>query len=134
MRLTLMIVLGAGAAAVSAQAPVDRQQRQVRQVVVYGSDPCPVATAREIIVCARRPETERYRIPAPVRDELDEGDPRNRSWAERARGLDETGEALRGPGACEPVGPTHHTGCTQEMLEAYRAQREAAAEGAPPQR
>ena len=129
--LITALAFAAGATALSAQNPAEQQQRQVRQVIVYGDEPCPVASEGEIIVCARRPETERYRIPEPVRDQLDDDDPASRSWTERARALDETGEAIRGPGSCEPVGPAHHTGCFQEIIDAHRGAREADAEPEP---
>ncbi|HEX8256270.1 MAG TPA: hypothetical protein VF589_01445 [Allosphingosinicella sp.] len=123
--LAAPLLAAVAASALSAQSPADQQRRQVRQVIVYGTDPCPRSTGDEIIVCSRRPETERYRIPEGVRDETDDDDPDNESWAERARSLDEPARAMTGPGACEPVGPGHHTGCTTEMLNAHRAAREA---------
>ena len=44
---------------------------RIRGVVVYGDDPCPQSTADEVVVCARRPDDERYRIPAePEPDDL----------------------------------------------------------------
>ncbi|HEV2746281.1 MAG TPA: hypothetical protein VGW34_03160 [Allosphingosinicella sp.] len=123
------LAAAATAAALAAQSPVERQQRQVRQVVVYGTDPCPPSTATEIIVCARRPETERYRVPAETRDEPEPGDTANESWADRNRNAEEAGRV--GAGTCEPVGPGHHTGCLKEMIDASRAEREAQEEAGP---
>ena len=102
-------ILAAGAAAV-AQAPVDpvaAAREQVRRVVVYGAEPCPPSTADEIIVCARRPETERYRIPENLRN--DPNDPANDTWTKRATELQYVGQS--GIGSCSPVGPGGATGC-----------------------
>src|SRR5687768_15018907 len=57
----------------------DSAQEKVTRVVVYGRDPCPRGSEDEIIVCARRPETERYRIPEELREPSDHPD--NESWA-----------------------------------------------------
>ena len=50
---------------------------RVNQLIIYGDDPCPQSTNEEIIVCARLPENDRYRIPPNVRD-----DPNDPSSAE----------------------------------------------------
>ena len=45
----------------AASSAIENYRR--RTVVVYGDDPCPVAQSPdEIVVCARRPEEERYRL------------------------------------------------------------------------
>ena len=41
--------------------------RKAVQVDVFGDDPCPKGVGDEIVVCARLPESERFRIPAPLR-------------------------------------------------------------------
>src|SRR3546814_17614231 len=38
----------------------------------YGDEPCPEAGEGEIVVCAQRPESERYRVPKELREELKE--------------------------------------------------------------
>ena len=40
---------------------------RVSTLVVYGNDPCPRSKDDEIVVCARQPESERYRIPRELR-------------------------------------------------------------------
>ena len=37
--------------------------QRITNLLVYGDDPCPKGEGDEIVVCARRPESERYRIP-----------------------------------------------------------------------
>ena len=41
----------------------------VNQLLVYGDDPCPASTDDVIIVCARLPEQERFRIPPNLREQ-----------------------------------------------------------------
>ena len=110
--------------------PADAQQRNaraenIRQVVVYGRDRCPRGSGDEIVICARRPESERYRIPKALRDRT-----RTRggtSWAARARSLEYVGRT--GIQSCSTVGPGGHTGCWEQMMRAARDEREAAARG-----
>ena len=64
-------ILLVASAAAGAQEP-DLPER-ASTLVVYGEDPCPKAQdEEEIVVCARRPETERYRIPKEFRKNKDE--------------------------------------------------------------
>lgn len=126
--LAMAAALGAGFAVELAAQPVEQQRQRVRQVVVYGNDPCPRGTGDEIIVCARRPETERFRLPPDARDPAP--GPGSEAWQNRARALDEAQEA--GIGSCTAVGPGGSTGCLQEQIDAHRAEREAAEGGDPP--
>ena len=45
----------------------DKPER-ITSLIVYGEDPCPQSEGEEIVVCARRPESERYRIPKKLRE------------------------------------------------------------------
>ena len=124
-------ILAVGAAA-AAQAPTDpatAAREQVRRVVVYGAEPCPPSTADEIIVCARRPETERYRIPEELRDEATEQDRASEAWAAGAQSLEYVGET--GIQSCSTVGPGGVSGCWAEMMRMAREERRQAAEGQP---
>ena len=126
MRRTVLIVaalLSAGVAlAAAAQETVPSEER-LRQVIVYGTEPCPPSPDGEIVICARRPEEERYRVPETLR-ETDTG-PEGESWAARARTLEYIGET--GIQSCSPVGPGGHTGCLEELIERAREERRAAA-------
>jgi hypothetical protein len=115
--LALGLFATALAGAVPVAAPAQEQGQRIRQVVIYGNDPCPRGTSEEIIVCARRPENERYRIP-PETAVPGDNDPNSRSWATRARNLDEVGET--GTDSCTPVGPGGQTGCLKEMIDDSR--------------
>ena len=94
----------------------------MRRLVVYGSDPCPrAASPDEVVVCARRPETERYRIPKELRDSATEDDPESTSWAARAGALEAVGRS--GIQSCSTVGPGGVSGCMNEMVRAWRRDR-----------
>jgi hypothetical protein len=96
---------------------------RVNQLIVYGNDPCPASSEDEIIVCARRPENDRFRIPAPLRER--EG-PASNSWANRASQLQYVGR--QGIGSCSPTGPGGATGCLMQFINQARAERGGAAE------
>ena len=46
---------------------VAQAQSNIAEIIVYGTDPCPRSTEDQVVVCARRPEAERYRIPPNMR-------------------------------------------------------------------
>lgn len=89
-------------------------------VLVYGDDPCPVSTENEVVVCARRPEEERYRIPPALRA------PSNpeRSWASRVETLEEASRDSR-PGSCSVVGSYGQSGCMAALIRQWYADRRA---------
>lgn len=108
-----------GAIVAVAPQPAEAQRSQ-RVLVVYGDDECPSSNGEEIVVCARLPEDERYRIPEPLRDTRDM--PADQAWMARAQSVEYVGAS--GVMSCSPVGPGGFTGCTQELLRAARAERE----------
>lgn len=99
-------------------------QRKVSQVDVFGDDPCPTGGADEIVVCARKPEAERFRIPAPIRQRQKDAARKEQSWVARTRDLDETARPTM-PDSCSPVGTGGQTGCTAKLFRDYAAQRKA---------
>src|SRR3546814_12619262 len=86
-------------------------------------DPCPEGKEGEIIVCARKPESERYRVPEEVR-KAPQPPPEGRSWKERADIVEEATQATR-PNSCSTVGAGGQTGCTTAMLKQWRAEQGA---------
>jgi len=92
----------------------------VKRMVVFGDDPCPKSSSGEIVVCARRPDNDRYRIPERFRqpDELT-GD--HEAWAYRAEQLEMVGAS--GIQSCSPVGPGGATGCMQQLINAARLEQ-----------
>jgi hypothetical protein len=115
--------LATAAAASAAAAPVSDTGKRTVNVTVYGDDPCPKGSDGEIIVCARRTDNERYRIPKELRKR--EERPSETSWAARMRGLEEAGRSSM-PGSCSAVGSWGQTGCFQQMIRQWSAARAAA--------
>lgn len=106
----------------------DPPPQRMSSLVVYGNDPCPPSTSGEIVVCAREPENERYRVPKRFRDQK-KALPAQTSWAANARMLDSV--ARQGtPNTCSPVGSGGQSGCQAQFLAQARAQREADREAA----
>jgi hypothetical protein len=129
-RFTAAAAAGAALAAISAPAfGQSATSPQVMEVVVYGDDPCPRSTESEIVVCARKPEAERYRIPERFRQP---GSPQSRqSWAKRAQSFEYVGRT--GIMSCSAVGPGGHTGCLENMIGRARAEaRQIAEDDVPP--
>jgi hypothetical protein len=89
-------------------------------IVVYGDDPCPKSTEDEIVVCARRPEEERYRIPKELRKAPEEVTAR--AWGDRAIALDEISRSGM-PNSCSPVGSGGQTGCVEMLMRQWHAAR-----------
>jgi len=90
-------------------------------IIVYGDDPCPQPeTESDAVVCARRPEEERYRIPRPIR----ERQPIETSWASRVESLEDESRPMR-PGSCSAVGSGGQTGCMNAMIRQWFAERRA---------
>ena len=113
--LTSLVALPLLFPALPAQA-----QRSERVLVIFGNDPCPTnASGDEIIVCARRPESERYRIPQELRP--DSQNPQNKSWAVRARSAMDTGRT--GTGSCSATGAGGWTGCWAEQMRQYKDEK-----------
>jgi hypothetical protein len=133
VKLTITLAASAALAAGFAALPtpaVAQEQDSISEVIVYGDDPCPRSTNNEVVVCARKPEGERFRIPEKLRS----GGPRQArdSWANKARALETVGAT--GTNSCSPVGPGGFTGClTQVIKQAKKESREAKEQGTAPE-
>ena len=94
--------------------------QRVNEIIVYGTDPCPRSTDDMVYVCARKPDSERYRIPEKLRT----GSIQSReSWARKALAFETYGAT--GINSCSPVGPAGFTGCTQKLInDAFKERRE----------
>lgn len=129
MRRMILIAALAVAAPALAQtslkppASTDGTRPREKLVIVYGTEACPRSqNPDEIIVCSRRPEEERYRIPEAVRNDI--GKP-----AAGGRGAlvtEAAGGAGGSIGSCTNIGPGGGTGCQQQMQDRYRAEKKAA--------
>jgi hypothetical protein len=114
MRIASLLAVLLVAAPAAAQETADQssamENYRRKVVTVYGDDPCPVAQSPdEIIVCARRPEEERYRLrtvePVP-------GERIEQGGVGRVLGADST-RLAGGSGTCTTVGPNGLAGCTK---------------------
>ena len=91
-------------------------QNSVSEIIVFGTDPCPRSTDDQVVVCARKPESERYRIPEVLRST---GALQQReSWANKAKALETVGAT--GTNSCSPVGPGGFTGCLTQVIKQAR--------------
>lgn len=118
--IRLAALLGATALFPAIAFAADPPSRQ-STLVIYGNDPCPTSGAdNEVVVCARRPEEERYRIPRRIR----ERQPTETSWASRVEGLEEESRQMR-PNSCSVVGSNGFTGCSAALIRQWYAERRA---------
>ena len=127
--LAAAIGLAAGFAAPGGAAQAQGTGESIMEVIVYGNDPCPRSTESEIVVCVRRGEEERYRIPERYRG----AGPRQprQAWVNRARTLETVSDT--GIQSCSAVGPGGYTGCLEQLIREQRqANREEGDASVPP--
>ena len=98
----------------AAQSPDEK----VNLVIVYGEDACPQGKADEITVCARKEESERYRIPEPLRGSPS---PSNDAWNSKVLAYETVGKT--GTQSCSPVGAGGALGCTQQLINRAYAEK-----------
>lgn len=95
---------------------------KVNQLIIYGDDPCPASQGSEITVCARKAESERYRIPAPLRETGSLQ--KNEAWNNKVLAYETVGSA--GTQSCSPVGAGGWTGCANKLIgNAYAEKRQS---------
>ena len=133
--LKCLLTLGATSAALfavmtpaAAQTPA---KDNISEIIVYGTDPCPRSTDDQVVVCARKPEGERYRIPERLRAG---GAVQSRqAWAVRAKSFETVGRT--GINSCSAVGPGGSSGCLQRIINEARDESadRTAADTAPKQ-
>lgn len=131
--LLLLPLLAALALAAPARAQNDGSLAQsgsppqrTSVLYTYGDEPCPEPQGDEIVVCAQQPESERYRVPKELREEIREDVPAGGgSWASAVDGYTNGAAAASRPNSCSPVGSYGFTGCAaaamREWFEARRA-------------
>jgi hypothetical protein len=113
--VTIAVLLTLGAL----PAPAEAQRRQ-RIVEVFGNDRCPEGTDGEIVVCARKPESDRFRIPEQFREPSAADRESQESRVDEAVALGRTGTD-----SCSPVGPGGHTGCFVQQVRQNRDEKRA---------
>lgn len=92
---------------------------EIRQIFIYGDDPCPQGFGDEIVICARLPNNDRYRIPANLRAEVDS--PVRQAWARRAKAIEHVGAS--GINSCSPAGSGGFSGCFKKISNIAREER-----------
>jgi len=90
-------------------APVAAQSGE-RVLIIYGNDKCPTSNGEEIVVCSRRPEGERYRIPQELRRSETRA---SETWGDRAASLEYVGRS--GTQSCSASGSGGASGCYREL-------------------
>jgi hypothetical protein len=124
-KLLILAALTAAAAPALAQDDAPTPRARESQIEVYGQDPCPQSTDDEIVVCHRRPEEERYRIPAPLRHSTQRTE---QAWGARVETMDEVSRQVL-PNSCSVVGSYGQTGCQQAFIRQWYASRRASRVG-----
>src|SRR4051794_5203218 len=133
--MTRLMIALSGAATMMAGAaalpsPAQAQADSISEIIVYGNAPCPRSTDDQVVVCARRPEAERYRLPEKFRPSGTRQ--QKEAWANRARSIETVGAT--GINSCSPVGPGGFTGClTQVIKQARQETHERSQENAVPE-
>ncbi|BBD99082.1 hypothetical protein SAMIE_1025830 [Sphingobium amiense] len=117
VRLILPLIALLAPLPVAAQ-PAPPPQR-VLNLTVYGEDPCPKSEGEDIVVCARRPESERYRIPKKLREKPEvAGGP---GWGSQVATMEQV-QRNTTPMGCSPIGGAN-TGCYAQMMAQWFAER-----------
>ena len=124
-RLLIFAALSAAAAPALAQDETPSPPSRESQIEVFGRDPCPQSTGDEIVVCHRRPEEERYRIPAPLRHSSERPE---QAWGARAQTMDEVSRQVL-PNSCSTIGSYGQSGCQQAFINQWYASRRASRAG-----
>ena len=117
-------------------ANADRTQPRQRLVTVFGTEKCPEpASPDEIVVCARLPDAEIYRIPKQLRA----ANNARVSPFQANRNLllgDASGGAGGSIGSCSANGPGGMIGCSKKEIDSWaqdRTNRMGTQEETPPQ-
>ncbi|MBV9884245.1 MAG: hypothetical protein JO276_14640 [Sphingomonadaceae bacterium] len=124
MLILTSLALAAAAPAFAQEGHAQPPQRE-SQIDVFGNDPCPQSTDDEIVVCHRRSEEERYRIPAPLRHSRDRVE---QGWGARAQTMDEVSRDVL-PNSCSTIGSYGQSGCQQAFIQQWYNSRRASRAG-----
>lgn len=107
------------ALAQTSQTVAGPDNEKINLVIVYGDDPCPQASGDELIVCGRKEEKERYRIPETLRG--DPNAPANQAWGQQYKALEYVGKS--GIDSCSPSGIGGFTGCFNQLARNAKEER-----------
>jgi hypothetical protein len=125
----LALSLATGAPVLAQDSPNEQSVTQkpdgtvVITLLVYGEDACPQPNGDDIVVCARRPEAERYRIPPKLRQKADDFSGDRGSWTSHNEALEASTRFTR-PNSCSTVGTGGQTGCLAAALHQWYLERQ----------
>lgn len=116
--------------------PNDSSRPRQKLVTVFGSEECPKPSSPdEVVVCARLPDSDIYRIPKRLRSATN--DRLNPFQSNRSLLLgDASGSAGGSIGSCSVIGGGGSIGCTGKDIDAWahdRTNRMGAEQPVPPQ-
>lgn len=118
--LPLIALLLAPLRPAPALAQAEPPPERIVNLLVYGDDPCPQSQGDEIVVCARKPESERYRIPRKLREKpAVSGGP---GWGSQVATMEQVQRQTL-PNSCNVIGSNGFNGCTARILEQWFAER-----------
>lgn len=118
--LSLVALIAAGFGTPPAFAQAEPPPQKIMNLTVYGDDPCPKSEGSDIVVCARRPESERYRIPKKLREQPEpSGGP---GWGSQVATMEQVQRQTL-PNSCSPNGSYGFTGCAAQRLAQWFAER-----------
>jgi hypothetical protein len=129
MSNVLALTLVAGTPVLAQDSPNEQSVTQkpdgtiVITLLVYGEDTCPQTNGEEIVVCSRRPEAERYRIPPKLRQKADDFSGDHGSWTSHNEALEASTRFTR-PNSCSTVGTGGQTGCLAAALHQWYLERQ----------
>lgn len=122
-----MLLLLALAAPAQAQdedlAQTGSPPERVSVLYTYGDEPCPEPQDDEIVVCARQPESDRYRVPKALRHQDEDRAVGGGSWASAVESYNNGPASVNRPNSCSPVGSYGFTGCAAAALRDWFAER-----------
>lgn len=125
----LMMALALGTAAAAQAEPGENPPQRIRNITLTKTEKCPAAEPGEVVVCHTLEDP--YRIPAPLR--RSKIAMATTSWVNRAAVIDEVSRVAGGlPSTCSVVSTGGQTGCTQQMIRRWAAERKAAKAGELP--
>lgn len=125
LALPLLAVIPAYALAQANKPAEGPPAERINQVIVYGDDPCPKGDGGDIVVCVRKEDKERYRIPPNLRS--DPNSPASQSWLNTAKSIEYVGQS--GIQSCSPVGSGGASGCFAKLARMAKAEREQEGNG-----
>jgi len=125
--MILFSALMLAAAPAPADPPAAPEPQRYSTLVVFGDDPCPRSSEDEVVVCARMPENERYRLPKRFRGRKAAEGPASVAWSRKVESMEYVSR-MGIPNSCSVQGSFGATGCFQQFMRQARQEREAEAQ------